>query len=274
MTDVLAPHALHSGDALPAIGFGVYKVPSSEAERIVAAALEAGYRHIDTAQVYGNEASVGRAIRAFRTSHPTERVWVTTKLWTDSWLDAKESIASSAALLGPIDLMLLHAPGPVEGRAEAWAALEDAVDAGLVKNIGVSNFGEAHLDKLARTARIRPSVNQLELHPYLQRTALVAACRARGIVVEAYSPLAKGALMGDPIVARVAAKHGVSPARVCVRWSLQHGFVPLPKSATPARIAENRDVSSFALDAEDMAALDALECGRVTGWDPVTQHRV
>lgn len=267
---------LMTGDTMPTVGAGVYKVSNGVAAGVVAAALAAGYRHIDTAQVYGNEAAVGQAVAAFRAAHPGERVFVTSKVWLSNWgyPAASAAVRASAATLGGVDLMLLHAPGDAGARAETWRALEDAQAAGVVRNIGVSNFGTAHLEKLARTARVTPAVNQLEVHPALQRRELVAYCRDRGIVVEAYSPLAKGELLDDPVVAAVAAKHGATPARVLIRWSLQKGLVPLPKSSSPARLAANLDVWSFALDAGDLAALDGLEAGRVTGWDPVAEHEV
>lgn len=226
--------------------------------------------------MYGNEEGVGRAVAAFERQAPGERVFLTTKLWTAQWggARAREALRASLQKLGRLDLVLLHAPGDPATRAETWAALEDAVREGLVASIGVSNFGQAHLEKLLHTAVIPPAVNQVEIHPWLQRRELAAYCRAQGIVVEAYSPLAKATRLEDATLVRVAAQAGRTPAQVLVRWSLQRGFVPLPKSATASRQASNLDVFEWALSDAQMAALDALDGGGVTGWDPISTDPV
>jgi diketogulonate reductase-like aldo/keto reductase len=191
-------------------------------------------------------------------------------------LAAPRSADSTRSLekLPHIDLVLLHAPGERAQRAETWRALEDCVASGQIRNVGVSNFGIAHLEKLAETAKLAPAVNQIEVHPFLQRPQLVAFCQAQGIVVEAYSPLTKGHALNNATLAKVASEAGVTPAQVLLRWSLQKGFVPLPKSVNPERQAENLNVFGFELTPAHMAALDALESGMTTGWDPITQDAV
>jgi diketogulonate reductase-like aldo/keto reductase len=183
-------------------------------------------------------------------------------------------LCDSLEKLGHIDLVLLHAPGDPVLRGDTWRALEACLVEGMVANIGVSNFGQAHLEKLARTAATPPAVNQIEVHPALQRRELVAYCAAQGICVEAYSPLAKGRLLKDATVCAVATDMGVTPAQVLLRWSIQKGFVTLPNSVNAERQAKNLDLFSFALSDAHMAALDALERGFITGWDPITQDPV
>jgi len=181
----------------------------------------------------------------------------------------------SLTKLPHIDLILLHAPGEPMQRAETWRALEEAVASGLVRNIGVSNFGQAHLEKLAKTASITPAVNQIEVHPFLQRRELCAFCEAQGIVVEAYSPLTKARALDNAALVAVAREAGCTPAQALLRWSLQKGFVTLPKSVKPERQAENLGaLTGCELTPAQMAALDALEAGMTTGWDPVSQDAV
>ncbi|PNH11932.1 Prostaglandin F synthase [Tetrabaena socialis] len=272
---------------MPTVGLGVYKsVPGDETYTAVLSALGLGYRHIDTAQVYGNEADVGRAVRD--SGIPRGQVFVTSKVWRDNYGydSGLASIQSSVERvgLGYLDLMLLHAPGDPARREGAWRALEEAVKQasnrarnlfwvapGLVRSIGVSNFSQAHLEKLQRMAVVQPAI---EVTPFLQRKELVSFCQGAGIVVQAYSPLSKGAKLADPTVVGVAQRLGVTPAQVMIRWSLQHGLVPLPKSTNPGRQATNLDVHSFELDSEAMAELDALEEGLVTGWDPIKNDPV
>lgn len=176
--------------------------------------------------------------------------------------------------LGRLDLVLLHAPGEPTGRAEAWQALEQCQREGLCKDIGVSNFSIAHLQKLMQMCSVQPAVNQVEVHPFLQRRELIQFCREHGIVVEAYSPLAKASELDDPTLNAVARELGVTVAQVMLRWSLQKGLVPLPKSVHEDRQKSNLDVFSFQLSDEQMARLDALERGQITGWDPLTQDPV
>ena len=199
------------------------------------------------------------------------------QVWKSAWGFAKcrEAVNASAEKLPHIDLILLHAPGEPAQRAETWRALEECAAGGLVRNIGVSNFGIAHLKKLAETATVAPAVNQIEVHPFLQRRELVAFCQAQGIVVEAYSPLTKARALDNTTLAAVAREAHATPAQVLLRWSLQKGFVTLPKSVNPERQAENLEgVFSVELTQVQMDALDGLESGMITGWDPITQDAV
>lgn len=252
------------------LGLGVYQSrPGAETREAVKAALAAGYRHVDTARVYGNERDVGAALH--ESGVPRDEVFVTTKLWNaDHGHDATlKACDQSLARLGleHVDLYLVH--WPVEGlRRDTWRAMEKLLADGKARAIGVSNYTIRHLDELAGTARSLPSVNQVELHPFLFQRALLERCRALGIQVEAYAPLVKAQRMDHPVVARVARRHGKTPAQVLVRWGLEHGLVTIPKSVRPERIRENAQVFDFALDAEDLAALDGLDEGLRTSWDP------
>lgn len=255
---------------MPRLGLGVFQAErGQETREAVRAALELGYRHIDTASVYGNEADVGAAIR--ESGIPRSELFVTTKLWNrdqghDEALRAFD--ASLARLgLGHVDLYLIHWPVP-RLRLDSWRALERLLDEGRCRAIGVSNFLVRHLGELLGEARVRPHVNQVELSPFNTRAELQAFCPAQGIVLEAYSPLTKGLRLGHPVVVDLARQHGKSPAQVLIRWSLQKGFVVIPKSSQRKRIAENAAVFDFALSAADMAALDGLDEGLTTGWDP------
>ncbi|KAI7840058.1 hypothetical protein COHA_006189 [Chlorella ohadii] len=268
---------LNTGHLLPAIGLGVYRsAAGGECYTACLSALRLGYRHIDTAQVYGNEQDVGRAV--VDSGLRRDEVFITSKLWTSNWGydKARASIRQSLSELDTsyLDLFLLHAPGDPGARAETWRALEDAQKEGLIRSIGVSNFGIAHLQKLAETAVVKPAVNQIELHPWLQWRDEVAFCQAEGIVMEAYSPLAKAQKLAEPTVAGIAQRLGVTPAQVLIRWSLQKGFVPLPKSNHAERQRTNLDVFRFELSDDDMAALDGLESGLVTGWNPIRDDPV
>lgn len=268
---------LNSGEEIPAVGLGVYKsAPGDETVQAVLSALKLGYRHIDTAQAYSNEAEVGKAIKDSGIDRSS--IWVTSKVWLSNfgYEKAIASVKQSVRAMGLdyIDLMLLHAPGDAELRADTWRALEDAKEQGLLRNIGVSNFGIPHLEKLLATAKYPPAVNQIELHPYLQRRDVVEYCKLKGIALEAYSPLAKGEKLNDPLILRIANKYGVSPAQVLIRWGLQNRYIVLPKSVNPERQAGNLAVFSFSLQPEDVEELDKLEEGLITGWDPITQHEV
>lgn len=262
--------ALRGGVALPRIGLGVFRAGAGAPTRdAVLAALRTGYRHIDTARIYGNEKDVGEGVR--QSGLPRDEVFVTTKLWNedhgyDRTLRAFDQSLATLGL-GHVDLYLVH--WPVAGRRrETWRAMEAILASGRCRAIGVSNFLPRHLDDLLAEAHEPPSVNQIELHPFLQQRDLVERCRRDGIVVEAYSPLTRGERLDHPEVARVAARHGKSAAQVLVRWSLERGFVVLPKSSHPKRLAGNFAVFDFALDADDLRALDALEEGLRVAWDP------
>jgi 2,5-diketo-D-gluconate reductase A len=272
-TPTLPTITLNNGHQMPQLGFGVFQVPDAETTTAVASALDAGYRSIDTASVYGNEAGVGRAIAD--SGIPRGDLFVTTKIWnSDQGYDAAlAAYDASLAKLGLdyADLYLIHWPAPALGLyAETWRALERLLAEGRVRAIGVSNFEPEHLEALARNSDVVPAVNQIELHPALQQASVRAANAARGIATQAWSPLAQGGVLGDPAIAAIAARHGRSPAQVVLRWHLQQGRIAIPKSVTPSRIRENLDVFGFELDASELAAVDALDRGGRTGPDPRT----
>ena len=264
---------LRDGTAIPQIGLGVWKAARGKSTRdAVAAALRLGYRHVDTAQAYGNEHEVGEAIRS--SGLKREEVFVTTKLWnSDQGYDsARRAFDASLTRLGfdYVDLYLLH--WPVAGkRLDSWRALEKLHAEGRARAIGVSNFLVPHLEELLAHASLPPSVNQIEVHPFLQQRETREFCEAQRIVVEAYSPLTHGMRLDHPVVEDVARRVGRSVAQVLLRWGLQQGLVVLPKSTKPARIAENGALFDFTLDERAMKELDALEEGLVTGWDPADQ---
>jgi diketogulonate reductase-like aldo/keto reductase len=271
---VLAAHGtipLRDGNAIPQLGFGVYQIPPGQTTRTaVGAALTAGYRHVDTAAVYRNEADVGAAIR--ESGLAPGSVWVTTKLANrdQGAATARRAFEASLERLGfdAVDLYLLH--WPHERRVESWRVLEQLHGEGLARSIGVSNFLVRHLDELLAIASVPPAVNQIELSPFLYRSRddTLRRCAEEGIAVEAYSPLTKGRRLDDATVARIAAAVGRTPAQVLIRWSMQKGFIVIPRSSNPGRIAENAAVFDFGLDDSQMGALDALEAGLTTGWDP------
>jgi diketogulonate reductase-like aldo/keto reductase len=265
---------LRDGRAIPQLGFGVFQIPPGEAtRRAVETALASGYRHVDTAAAYRNEADVGAAIRA--SGLPLGSVWVTTKLANGDQgaTTARRAFEASLERLGldAVDLYLLH--WPHERRLESWPVLEQLHAEGLARSIGVSNFLVRHLDELLADASVPPAVNQIELSPFLYRSRedTLRRCAEEGIAVEAYSPLTKGRRLDDSTVASIAAGLRRTPAQVLIRWSLQKGFIVLPRSSNAGRIAENAAVFDFDLDDEQMAALDALDEGLTTGWDPARQ---
>ncbi|MGW0748829.1 aldo/keto reductase [Streptomyces sp. NPDC002587] len=263
---------------MPQLGFGVWQVPDAEAERTVGAALEAGYRSIDTAAVYGNEAGTGKALAASGVARG--ELFVTTKLWngpSHTWGRGKVLRAFDDSLgrlgLDYVDLYLIHWPRPMrDDFVSIWKTFEEIAASGRAKAVGVSNFRPADLERLAAASTLVPAVNQIELHPLFPQGELRALHAQRGIATEAWSPLGQGKeLLTLPTVAGIAAKHGRSAAQVVLRWHLQHGNIVIPKSVTPARIRENADVFGFGLDAADVAALDALGAGpsgRRIGPDP------
>ena len=261
---------LHDAVDIPLLGFGVYKVePGIETQDAVTTALEAGYRHIDTAALYRNERDVGASIAA--SGIDRSKLFVTTKLWNShqGYESTLAALDRSLAKLGLnyVDLYLIHWPKP-EHTAGTWRAMEEIQAAGKARAIGVSNFLIGHLDQLAETATVMPSVNQIEFHPHLQSAGLVSFCDDRGIVVEAWSPLKHGKIIDDPELAEIAEAHGVTVAQVVLRWMLQRGIVALPKSITPSRIAENRDLYDFELPDSDMARIDAMDRDERVGPDP------
>jgi diketogulonate reductase-like aldo/keto reductase len=259
---------LNSKYSMPNIGFGVWQIKNrDECINAVTAALDAGYRHIDTAQIYGNEQYVSEAIR--RSNIPREELFITTKISIYNFLRIEKSFNGSLEKLGTeyVDLLLLHYP--VTGvRHKAWADLEKVSQDGKARSIGVSNYTIRHLTHLLESASIKPAVNQVELHVFLQQPELLEFCRDQGIVVEAYSPLAHGQGMDDPVLLEIAKRHNKTPAQIMLRWCIEAGTVPLPKSVTPARIKENIDIFDFELTIEDTQKLQALERGLRTCWDP------
>jgi len=263
---------LNNGVEIPQLGFGVFQVPDDETTAAVSAALAAGYRSIDTAAIYGNEAGVGRALAA--SGIPRGDLFITTKLWNsdqgfESTLAAYE--ASLAALgLDYVDLYLIHWPAPAnDNYAESWRAMERLLADGRVRAIGVSNFAPEHLERLAQTASVVPAVNQVELHPLLSQAEVRAANAAQGIATEAWSPLAQGGLLADPVITEVAGRVGRTPAQVILRWHLQQGRIVIPKSVTPGRIIENLAVFDFELSPADLLLIDGLNTDSRIGPDPV-----
>ncbi|MFI9719686.1 aldo/keto reductase [Streptomyces sp. NPDC052396] len=266
---------LNNGVRMPQLGFGVWQVPDEEAPAVVTAALEAGYRSIDTAAVYRNEEGTGKALAA--SGIPRDELFVTTKLWnsaSETWTREnvlREFDASLTRLgLDHIDLYLIHWPRAMrDDYLTILRTFAEIAESGRARAIGVSNFQPAHLERLIAETSVVPAVNQIELHPYLQQSELRALHARHGIVTEAWSPLGQGReLLGDPVVSRLAAKHGRTPAQIVLRWHLQLGNAAIPKSVTPSRIRENLDVFGFQLDEEDMTALAALDSGTRLGPDP------
>ncbi|MFD9375253.1 aldo/keto reductase [Streptomyces sp. NPDC059999] len=269
---------LNNGTLMPQLGYGVWQVPDDEAEQAVTTALEAGYRSIDTAAIYGNEEGTGRAIAG--AGVPREELFVTTKLWNgpdrvwgrDEVLRAFDESLSRLGL-DHVDLYLIHWPRPMRDDVlTTWRTFEEIAASGRAKAVGVSNFRPEDLERIRTVSDLVPAVNQIELHPLFPQTALRALHADLGIATEAWSPLGQGKeLLTLPAVAAIAAKHGRTAAQVVLRWHLQLGNVVIPKSVTPARIRENLDVFGFELDADDIAALDALgagTAGRRLGPDP------
>ncbi len=262
-------YRMPGGVEIPCIGFGTWQTPDGEtAVQSVRCALDAGYTHVDTAQAYGNEESVGKAIRL--SGIPREDLFITTKLWNrnHSYELTMRSFEESMDKLGLdyLDLFLIHWPNPIafrdrwqQANAETWRAMEELVDAGRIRAIGVSNFLPHHLDELAKTARIAPQVNQIRLCPGDTQDETVAYCRKRGMVIEAYSPLGTGRIFDVPEMQELAKKYDRSIAQICVRWSLQRGYLPLPKSVTPSRIQENLKVFDFTLEDEDIQLIADLK---------------
>ncbi|MCS9983923.1 aldo/keto reductase [Weissella paramesenteroides] len=260
---------LANGVEIPVVGFGTWQTPDGDvAYQSVLDALKAGYRHIDTAAAYGNEASVGRVIKD--SGIPREELFITSKLWNDShsYEAAKIALDKSLKLLGLdyLDLYLIHWPNPLINRrnwdkanAEAWRYMEDAYTEGKIRAIGISNFQIEHVEALLKTATIRPMVNQLFINPSDLEQDIVAFNEAHDILTEAYSPLGTGSLLAVPEINDIAEKYGKSAAQVLIRWSLQHGFLPLPKSTHAERISQNADVFDFELTDAEIAALDQLE---------------
>ena len=262
--------ALNDGTAMPRLGLGVYQIPSGAGcRRAVECALTIGYRHIDTASFYDNEADVGRAVR--ESGLAREQVFVTTKLWNSDQGYASAITAGEKSLkrlgLDRIDLYLIHWPEPGK-RKDSWRALIELRNKGIARSIGVSNYTIAHLEELMASSDVVPAVNQVEFNPFLHQRALLDFCTAHGIALVAYCPLARAQKLNDARLRKIAAKHGKTAAQVMVRWILQHGVAAIPKSSRPERIAENANVFDFTLTDQDMTQLDVLDEGYRTCWDP------
>ncbi|MFJ8442589.1 aldo/keto reductase [Kitasatospora griseola] len=271
---------LNNGVRIPQLGFGVWQVPDAEAAPAVATAIEAGYRSIDTAEIYENETGTGRAIA--ESGVDRDELFVTTKLWNSGTVDwsgeqgrdrVLRSFDESMARLGleQLDLYLIHWPRPMRGTSylNVWRAFEQLLADGRVRAIGVSNFRVPDLELLLQETSVVPALNQVELHPYFPQAELRALHAEHGIATEAWSPLGQGGdLLAEPALLKIAEKHGRSAAQVVLRWHLQSGVIAIPKSVTPARIRENLDVTGFELDAEDLAAIAAVETGKRIGPDP------
>lgn len=273
--------ALNNGVEMPALGLGVFQTPPEETRAAVTAALDAGYRHIDTAAAYGNERQVGEAIAA--SGLDRNDVFIETKIWiSDYGYDQTlHGFVKSARKLGvdQIDLLILHQalPSKFDATLEAYRALETLLADGKVRAIGVSNFMVEHLDRLLEVATVVPAVNQIELHPYFSQSEVQAANAAHGILTQAWSPIGgitfyrpgeHTSTLQDPVIAGIAAAHGKTPAQVMLRWHLDEGRSVIPKSTKPARIAENIDVFDFTLTSDELAAIDALDTGKRGGPEP------
>ena len=264
---------LHDGIEIPQLGFGVFQVAPDDTQGVVEEALEAGYRHIDTAAAYRNEAGVGAAIAASGIAR--EDIFVTTKLWNSQqgYGSTLEAFETSVEKLGMdyVDLYLIHWPVPSEDRfVETWRAFERIQVEGRARTIGVSNFRIEDLRRLDGEAEKRPTVNQVELHPRLQQAELRAWHAEHGIATEAWSPLAQGALLDDETIVGIAEGHGKTPAQAILRWHIQLGNIVIPKSVTPERIHQNLDIFDFELSDEEMTAIASLDTGERTGPDPST----
>jgi diketogulonate reductase-like aldo/keto reductase len=264
---------LRDGVEIPQLGFGVMLIPLPETTQTVLHALEAGYRHIDTASIYGNEDGVGEALRSC--GLPRDEVFVTTKCFNDDHGRDRAHAALRSSLdrlsIDQVDLYLIHWPLPARDLfVETWQALIELQAEGLARSIGVSNFQANHLERLIEETGVAPTVNQVELHPRFQQADLRAAHDRLGIATAAWSPLAHGGVLDAPAIAEIAERHGKTAAHVVIRWHLQIGNIVIPKSATPTRIVENLDVFDFALTDDDLARLADMHTGERIGPDPDT----
>lgn len=267
------PISLRGDVDIPQLGFGVFQVPPGDTAQVVTRAFETGYRHIDTAAAYANESGVGEALRA--ADLPREEVFITTKCFNDDhgYDEATKALSTSLERLGLdfVDLYLIHWPVPSRDRyVDTWKAFVELRAQGLIRAIGVSNFQAPHLERVIEATGVVPAVNQVELHPRLQQPELRREHEELGIVTEAWSPLAQGQVLEDPVITRIAEAHGKTPGQAVIRWHLQIGNVVIPKSVTPERIEQNFDVFDFELSEEEMDAIEQLDAGERIGPDPDT----
>jgi 2,5-diketo-D-gluconate reductase A len=268
---------LNNGVEIPQLGFGVFTVPPEQTEDVTRTALEVGYRHVDTAQMYGNEAGVGRAVRSAGLDR--DEVFVNSKLDNPNHArdDALRSFDETLAELGfdHVDLFLIHWPLPGVGDfVDTWHAMEEIYRSGRARAIGVSNFTPHHLRRLLAAAEVVPAVNQIEVHPYLVQDDVRAFGTEHGIVTEAWAPIARGRVLDDPVITTIAKRLDRTPAQVTLRWAIQRGDVVFPKSVTRSRIEENFRLFDFQLDDDAMAEITALDRQERTGPDPDTMNRV
>lgn len=261
---------LTSGTTIPQIGFGTWmNKDENECKAAIQAAIDIGFRHFDTAQIYENEQFIGDALANCKI--PRSELFITTKIWNDnmSWDDIIPSFEESLKKLKTdyVDLLLLHFP-VTELRRPAWRRMEDIFNSGKARAIGVSNYTIAHLEELLRECNIKPAVNQVELHVFLQQPELIKYCKDNGIIVEAYSPLAHGYIKNEPILAKIAQKYNKSVAQVMIRWCIDQGLVPLPKAVNHIHIQQNFNVFDFSLDVDDLSQIASLDKNLRTCWDP------
>ena len=264
---------LNDGNSIPQLGLGVWQLTDEEATAAVSDALETGYRHIDTAAIYRNETGVGRAIAA--SALPRDEIFVTTKLWNKAQGRdlARSGLERSLEKLGldHVDLYLIHWPCPAQDKyVETWEQLIDFRSEGLARSIGVCNFLPGHLDAIVDETGITPAIDQIELHPAFQPDDLINHCADLGVAVESWSPLGQAADLADPVITGIAGRLGATPAQVVIRWHLDRGFIVIPRSKNPERIASNFGALDVRLSSEDRAAIDALNASNRLGPDPAT----
>lgn len=263
--------SFHDGHSIPQLGFGLWQVPAEQAARVVAEALELGYRLIDGAALYHNEEGLGEGLRA--SGLPRDEVFVTTKIWNDRHGDARRAVGESLdrLKLDRLDLCLIHWPAPQQDRyVEAWQALVALRDEGVITSIGTSNFDLAQLDRLKAETGVMPVLNQVELHPRLQQATLRKGQAERGIVTQSWTPLGQGRSFDAPVIREIAERVGRSPAQVILRWHVELGLSVIPRSTRREGLAQNLALFDFALTGDDLAAIATLEQGERTGPDPAT----